>query len=223
MRAAGQPPPTLNQQLVRDVFVETTTQIELIRHGEPVGGRRYRGDQVDDPLSETGWQQMRRRIALCRAAGEDDWAAVVSSPMRRCRDFAEALAVERGLKLHVDPDLREIGFGIWEGLAHTEIPERYPEQFAAFRADPVNGRPEGAENMDDFFARVSGGLQRWIAEYPGRKLLVVGHAVVMRAATAWAMGAPQDAIARVDTEYASLLRLACRNGQPRVTALINEL
>jgi len=203
--------------------VETTTRIELIRHGEPVGGKRYRGDRIDDPLSDTGWQQMRRRVALCSAAGEDDWDVVISSPMRRCRAFAAALAGERGLKLHVEPDLREIGFGIWEGLSHTEIPERYPEQFAAFRADPVNGRPEGAESMDDFFARISGGLQRWAEQYPGRKLLVVGHAVVMRAATVWALGAPQHAISRVDTEYASLLRLSCRNGQPRVAELVNQL
>ena len=33
------------------------TVIDLIRHGEPVGGRRYRG-HIDDPLSERGWQQM---------------------------------------------------------------------------------------------------------------------------------------------------------------------
>ena len=34
------------------------TQIDVIRHGEPKGGRRYRGYGIDDPLTETGWQQM---------------------------------------------------------------------------------------------------------------------------------------------------------------------
>ena len=38
------------------------TRIDLIRHGEPVGGRRYRG-QIDDPLSEKGWKQMREECA----------------------------------------------------------------------------------------------------------------------------------------------------------------
>lgn len=203
--------------------MDKETRIELIRHGEPVGGKRYRGDQIDDPLSETGWQQMRQRVDWCAIQGADDWDAIVSSSMSRCRGFAEELAQKRNLPLHVDPDLREIGFGIWEGLAHHEIPERYPEQFAAFRADPVNGRPEGAENMDAFFDRVSGALLRWAEQYQGGRILVVGHAVVMRAATVWALGAPQQAIARVETEYASLLRLTYRQGQARMSALINEL
>jgi len=34
--------------------MHTTTTIDLLRHGEPVGGKRYRG-QIDDPLSEKGW------------------------------------------------------------------------------------------------------------------------------------------------------------------------
>ena len=37
------------------------TTIDLIRHGEPVGGRRYRGGRMDDPLSEKGWAQMSGR------------------------------------------------------------------------------------------------------------------------------------------------------------------
>ena len=32
--------------------------IDLIRHGEPQGGPRYRGDGIDDPLSDKGWRQM---------------------------------------------------------------------------------------------------------------------------------------------------------------------
>ncbi|MEW6253578.1 MAG: histidine phosphatase family protein, partial [Planctomycetota bacterium] len=63
-----------------------STLIDLMRHGEPVGGRRYRG-QVDDPLSEKGWAQM--RAAVGEAA---PWHHVVSSPLLRCREFAETLA-----------------------------------------------------------------------------------------------------------------------------------
>lgn len=36
----------------------TGTLIDLIRHGEPAGGRRYRGHGLDDPLTEKGWSQM---------------------------------------------------------------------------------------------------------------------------------------------------------------------
>ena len=51
-----------------------STVIDLLRHGEPLGGRRYRG-QRDDPLSEQGWRQMRASVG-----GYREWQAVVSSP-----------------------------------------------------------------------------------------------------------------------------------------------
>ena len=60
-----------------------TTLIDLVRHGEPVGGIRYRG-QMDDPLSHTGWQEMRKAIGR-----ETPWDAIISSPLLRCRAFAE--------------------------------------------------------------------------------------------------------------------------------------
>lgn len=44
-----------------------TTRLDLIRHGEPVGGRRFRGDAVDDPLSDTGWQQLESRLRRLEA------------------------------------------------------------------------------------------------------------------------------------------------------------
>ena len=72
------------------------TVIDLLRHGEPVGGRRYRGQQ-DDPLSDTGWAQMRTSCA------EQSWDAVVSSPLQRCARFAEELVAGAETPLVVDP------------------------------------------------------------------------------------------------------------------------
>ena len=86
--------------------MKTLTHLDFLRHGEPVGGRKYRG-QTDDPLSDKGWQQMR-----AATAGEQAWTAVVTSPLSRCRDFAEALARERALALGVDERLKEVGFGV---------------------------------------------------------------------------------------------------------------
>lgn len=205
---------------------DASTHFDLLRHGEPRGGRRYRGDRIDDPLSALGWSQMQDRIDHCRRIGQDDWSAIVASPMQRCRAFAEDLAVARNLPLHIEPNLREIGFGVWEGLAHAEVPQIYPEQYRAFRADPVLGRPEGAEDMTAFFDRVSDALIRWAETLAGQRVLVIGHAVVMRAALVWATDAPLRSITQVDTEYASLLSLRWRTSvaqRPRVIGLQNHL
>ena len=198
-----------------------TTRLDLIRHGEPVGGRRFRGDAVDDPLSDTGWQQLESRLRRLQAQGMADWDVIATSPMARCRSFAEAVAERRGLELVVDPDLREIGFGPWEGLRHAEIPERYPEQHAAFLADPVYGRPPGSEPMADFFERVTRGLERLERNHAGQSVLLLSHAIVMRAACAWVMGAPMAAVARVETEYAAYLSIRHSERGRRLLALDN--
>jgi len=200
-----------------------STRLVLVRHGEPVGGRRFRGDRVDDPLSDTGWQQLETRMQTLADRGGADWNVVVTSPLLRCRNYAEAYADRYDLPVVVDPDLREIGFGPWEGLRHAEIPARYPDQHAAFVADPVNGRPPGSEPMEGFFERVARGLERIERNHAGQSAVIFCHAVVMRAACAWVMGAPMAAVARVETEYAAAM--AIQNGKRgrRLAGLDNVL
>ena len=59
------------------------TTLDFLRHGQPNGGSRYRGNGVDDPLSDLGWRQMRDTTA-----GVAGWQRVISSPMQRCVAFA---------------------------------------------------------------------------------------------------------------------------------------
>ena len=80
------------------------TTIDLLRHGTPVGGRRYRG-QIDDPLSEEGWAEMWAAVN-----GARPWRQIVCSPLSRCRQFAEALGDRLALPVAEDPRLREVGF-----------------------------------------------------------------------------------------------------------------
>ena len=82
--------------------------------------------------------------------------------------------------------------------------------------------------MADFFERVTRGLERLERNHAGQSVLLLSHAIVMRAACAWVMGAPMAAIARVETEYAAFLSirhsergrrlLALDNGQPGARA-----
>jgi alpha-ribazole phosphatase len=178
-----------------------TTTIDLMRHGEPVGGRKYRG-QIDDPLSEKGWAQMRA------AVGEAvPWTHIVSSPLLRCRAFAESLAERHGLPLVLDARLKEVGFGVWEGKSAAEIVQAAPGTLAQFKADPFHARPAGAEPLADFHARVAAGLQDVLTQHAGRHVLLVGHAGVMRMALAWALQIPIENAYRIEVASASLTRL----------------
>lgn len=197
-----------------------TTVLDLMRHGEPIGGRKYRG-QVDDALSERGWAQM--HAAVGDAA---PWTRVVSSPLLRCRAFAEILAARHGLPLALDERLKEVGFGAWEGKSAAEIEQAAPGTLARFKADPLNARPAGAEALPAFHTRVAAALDDLVARYAGEHLLVVGHAGVMRMALAWALDIPLQQAYRIEVATASFTRLRCEgsqatlvfHGNPRVRA-----
>lgn len=201
-------------------------RLDIIRHGEPVGGKRYRGDKIDDPLSPQGWAQMQARIAQRALAGRDDWTAIVSSPLKRCREFAEHLAAERNLPLVIDPNLRERGFGIWEGLTFEQVRQRYPDDYRQHKENPAHHMPEGGEAIDAFYPRIAQAMAqhaRAHAARNGHALLIIGHAVMMRTAAVWALKAPLSTIGLVDTEYASLLSLRWRGEQAQLIGLSNDI
>jgi broad specificity phosphatase PhoE len=90
----------------------------FLRHGEVAGPAHvYRG-RSDAPLTPRGREQMHAALAAMPA-----WGAVVSSPARRCLDFARAVAAERGIACRVDADWHELDFGAWEGL-RPDKPQR---------------------------------------------------------------------------------------------------
>jgi alpha-ribazole phosphatase len=178
------------------------TLIDLIRHGEPVGGRRYRGHSIDDPLSEKGWAQMRDAVGQY-----DQWDHIVSSPMRRCREFAEELGSRLSLSVAVVNDLREVGFGSWEGRTPDEIASAEPEAYESFYRDPVHSRPVGAEPLEQFFQRASRTFTQVVDEHRGQRVLIVSHAGVMRAIIASVLGAGPRSMYRIQVNNAGVSRV----------------
>lgn len=108
-------------------------------------------------------------------------ATMVTSPLRRCRRLAEAIAGARGLALADDPRLAEIDFGAWEGRPWDAIPRA---EIDAWAADLMHANPHGGETVAALAARVAAALADWRAA-PG-PVLVVSHAGVARAARALA-------------------------------------
>ena len=179
------------------------TLLDFLRHGEPSGGSRFRGHGVDDPLSAHGWRQMQETTAALGG-----WQRIASSPMRRCIEFAQWLASERGLPLEVHADLKEVGFGCWEGAARAELMAERAAEYEAFYRDPVNNRPAGAEPLEHFGARVAAVFDRLIAEHGGEHLLVVAHAGVIRAAFGHVTRAPAINWYRTVVDNAAVTRFA---------------
>lgn len=178
------------------------TTIDLIRHGKPSGHSTYRGHGIDDPLSETGWKQMWDALN-----GYTAWDQVVSSPLRRCSDFARELASKNNLPVYIDDRFKEVGFGDWEGHTREEIQANSPEAYRAFYQDPVNNRPPGAESLEDFFHRVSEGYVSLLENYGGQHILVVCHAGVIRAILSHVLRIPPVVAYRVKIDNAGVTRI----------------
>ena len=176
------------------------TRIDIIRHGEPEGGQRYRGYTVDDPLSDKGWQQMWNVVP-----DQACWHHIISSPLARCKNFAQSLAEKSNVGFSIEDNLKEIGFGVWEGRTPDDTKANEGDALQKFIDDPVHNRPLGAEPLDSFVDRVWTVYQSVSKQYRGKHVLIVAHAGVIRAITSKILGMPLDDVySKLKIEYAAI-------------------
>jgi len=176
------------------------TCIDIIRHGEPEGGRRYRGHSVDDPLSKLGWQQMWNAVPE-----KPGWDHIITSPLSRCHRFAEALAETLSIEVSSEDNLKEIGFGSWEGRSPEDIKANEGDALQRFLKDPVNNRPPGAEPLETFAERVWTVYQDTLTQHHGQHILMVAHAGVIRAISSKILGMSLDDVySKLKIEYAAI-------------------
>ncbi len=161
----------------------------------------------DAPLSERGWQQLRQATKT-----DYDWQVVVSSPMRRCREFAEQLAGQRNIACHLNSDLREMDFGCWDGQSAEAIYKVSPELLTAFWENPAQFSPPDGEPWAEFSARVRSAWHELLLTFPGQHLLVVGHAGVQRLILAEVLGLGPSAVLRIDMPHAARSRIIVTDG-----------
>ncbi len=131
------------------------TRILLVRHGrtEDAAARRYSGRR-DVPLDEYGREQA--RILAGRLAGEAIDLALTSD-LARAVLTAGIILGGRPVSAVPDPRLREIDFGLWEGLTHEEILARDGEAYRRWLDDPMAPIPSG-ECLPSMVERVLGCL-----------------------------------------------------------------
>lgn len=178
------------------------TEIEMLRHGTPVGGNRYRGHSIDDALSEQGWQQMWQAIE-----NRPRWDYILSSPLLRCRAFAAAVADKYRIDMSIDERLKEVGFGEWEGKSSRQLLQQDPDIIKQFYFDPVKHRPAGAEPLDKFRQRVAAAIADVLQQHRQKKVLIVAHAGVIRAAIANTLGTADAAMYRMSIGNAAIVSI----------------
>ncbi|MFJ9408339.1 bifunctional RNase H/acid phosphatase [Streptomyces sp. NPDC101393] len=181
----------------------------LLRHGETAltPEKRFSGSGGTDPeLSAAGRRQAEAAAAALAARGTVQ--AVVSSPLLRCRETAEAVADRLGLEVRIDDGLRETDFGAWEGLTFAEVRERYPDDLNAWLGSSKVAPTGGGESFATVARRVAVARDKLVARYAGRTVLAVTHVTPIKTLVRLALGAPPESLFRMELSAASVSAVA---------------
>jgi broad specificity phosphatase PhoE len=192
----------------------------LLRHGEtPLSAERRFAGRGDIPLTEEGLRQAAAAAERLAARGGID--VIVTSPLRRARQTAEAVALATGVPLLADDGLVETDFGKWEGMTIAEVSQRWPDEASAWIGS-VDVAPPGGESFADVIDRVNAALDRLLAEHQFRTLLLVSHVSPIKIAACRAMLAPPATLFRIQLDVASLCDIAWFADGPAVVRSLND-
>ncbi|WP_426592318.1 histidine phosphatase family protein [Cellulomonas sp. McL0617] len=196
---------------------EQPVTVVLVRHGQTTMtvARGYSGSgEPGPPLDGTGIRQANDAADLVDRVGRDLWGdirypnLVIASPMVRTQMTGAIIAERLGLPVRTDATFQEADFGEWQGLTAEQIEERWPGQLEPWHT-AANVRPPGGESIEDVGVRLRRGLDALLAEGVDRTVVVVSHAVSIRAALGVTMGAQPSSWSqlRVAPASVSIIRL----------------
>lgn len=164
------------------------TQLCLIRHGQTDWNLegRYQG-QSDVSLNENGLAQAQ---SLNEKLDGQKFSAIYSSDLIRAKQTAEPIANLLGLKIQIDPRLREINQGEWEGVLVDDIKARYAEIWSQRTVDPASVRPPGGETVGEVATRVYAALDDIARLFPTERVIIVSHGLSIATAICRDQGIP---------------------------------
>jgi broad specificity phosphatase PhoE len=186
--------------------------IYYVRHGETDWNVEGRLQGWHDPaLNALGRRQAAACADILRDLIERDGLSpadygYVASPLQRARQTAEIMRAALGLAPDdycVDPRLREIGFGEWEGLTLREIRSRTPQALAARERAKWDFVPPGGES----YAQVAQRMREWYNALSG-DTVVVAHGGTARALIAVLGIAPSTAAPSIEIGQGVVYRFA---------------
>ncbi len=157
-----------------------SVKLFLIRHGQTIWNHegRYQGT-TDIDLNDVGIKQ----AELARDYLKDvDFSNIYASNLKRALDTASIIKGDRKKQTIECEDLREIGFGKWEGLKFDEINVKYRKDYQAWLDDPFCNGPTGGEKFDALTQRVKRCIDKIIEDNDSqgtKSVAVVTHGGVI--------------------------------------------
>jgi probable phosphoglycerate mutase len=165
------------RQAMVEIPTTRTTRLCLVRHGETEwnAARRIQG-QIDIGLNEIGLRQAEAAGRWLKSSGI---VALYSSDLKRAWMTAQAIGTALALEPNPVPEMRERGYGVFEGLTYDEAKLKHPDGYAAFEGRNADYDFENGESLRAMYARVTGKLQEIAVAHWGGNVVVVLHGGVL--------------------------------------------
>lgn len=154
-------------------------KIYITRHGETEWNKegRMQGWQ-DSKLTEKGIDNAKK---LGESLSHIDFDCIYCSPLGRAQDTAKYIRGSKDTKIIIEESLKEMNFGLWEGMEHSKIEELYSMQRFSFWNTPHLFEPIDGESFEALFDRVKKVLNDIINNTVGDTVLIVTHSVLIKA------------------------------------------
>ena len=161
-------------------------RLYLIRHAETEWNKamKFQG-QTDIPLIEDGRQQA---AALGRRMSSLKLDALYSSDLVRAYETAQIVASHHNKQVEIVPELKELNFGEWEGLTHSEIKKNYPEELKLWWNNPFSINVPGGESFRELSERAVNAIKKIVKKHSDGQVAVVSHGGVIRCIIGYTMG-----------------------------------
>ena len=187
----------------------------LVRHGETDSNRLERFRGLDDvPLSGRGFEQAAR---LAKALSRRAIGEIVTSPLLRARQTADAIAREIGLVPRVEPALADADFGDWTGRTLQEVRANWPREWETWISEPERAAFPGGGSLADVRVRASAAARALAARGQGA-VAIVTHRVVLKLIVLDALGLGPEAFWRLRVDTASVSEIVWE-GSPQLVRL----
>ena len=196
----------------------------VVRHGRTTANARgLLLGRTDLPLDERGEREAVAVAGVIASGRFGEVAGVVSSPLLRTRQTAEAVAAAVGRTVVLDDRFIELDYGSFEG---TPIADIAPAVWSRWRTE-LDFAPEGGESIASLGVRVRAACKEWSTVGPGSgsgsgALVVVSHVSPIKAAVAWSLGVGDEVAWRMHLDTASITRIGSRGGVP-VLSSFNDI
>ncbi len=197
----------------------------LIRHGETVWNIESKTQGcVDIDLTLKGLEQA-KLIAEKLKKNNKKVLSIYTSDLKRCYKTAEIIGERLNVETIPLTELREMDFGLWEGLTIGEIKRKYPKEYYLWRKQPSKTYIPNGENLKSVKKRCIAVIHNIVKNYHNGNIIIVSHTVAIKVIILSLLGIDLSHYYNITQNNACINTLELRDYGPVLTSLndINHL